>query len=215
MKSINRKYHYLYKTTNTVTGDIYVGARSTDTPIEQDTYLGSGKYLKRAIKRYGADLFNKEILEVFSSSLDLYKAEAATVTEAFVLREDTYNLKVGGYGGGSPRTKETREKMSKTRTGRKHSEEHRKAISNALRGCVSDRKGKRITEEHRQNIIKAKQGTTGRSQSESTRDKISRTMKAKSKSTVVCPHCSIEGNVVNMRRWHFNNCKQKDYGKIY
>ena len=26
---------------------------------------------------------------------------------------------------------------------------------------------------------------------------------------VKCPHCSKEGNIANMKRWHFDNCKQK------
>jgi hypothetical protein len=25
-----------------------------------------------------------------------------------------------------------------------------------------------------------------------------------------CPHCGLEGNVVNMKRWHFDNCPHKD-----
>ncbi len=26
---------------------------------------------------------------------------------------------------------------------------------------------------------------------------------------IKCPHCNKEGNVPNMKRWHFNNCKEK------
>ena len=28
-------------------------------------------------------------------------------------------------------------------------------------------------------------------------------------STTTCPHCSKVGSVVNMKRWHFDNCKKK------
>lgn len=27
--------------------------------------------------------------------------------------------------------------------------------------------------------------------------------------TVKCPHCEVEGRAVNMKRWHFDNCRKK------
>lgn len=29
------------------------------------------------------------------------------------------------------------------------------------------------------------------------------------KKKIICPHCGKEGNVSNMKRWHFDNCKQQ------
>jgi len=49
----------IYKTTNTINGKIYVGKHNKD----NDDYLGSGKLLKRAMKKYGKEYFCLEILE--------------------------------------------------------------------------------------------------------------------------------------------------------
>ena len=55
--------HYLiYKTTNLLDGKYYVGCHQTKNP--NDGYLGSGKHLKRAIKKYGFDNFKVEILHM-------------------------------------------------------------------------------------------------------------------------------------------------------
>lgn len=31
----------------------------------------------------------------------------------------------------------------------------------------------------------------------------------KPKQKIICPHCKLEGGFPQMKRWHFNNCKQK------
>ena len=43
--------------------------------------------------------FEKEILEFFDSSKEMYQREAEIVTEEFLKLEETYNLKIGGEGG--------------------------------------------------------------------------------------------------------------------
>jgi hypothetical protein len=209
MKVIDKKHHYLYKTVNLITGQEYIGARSTDSTIESDSYLGSGKYLLRSVKKYGRCNFTKVILEIFENSKSLYEAERAAVSREYVDLPNTFNIKVGGYGGGSKRTTETRSKMSISRTGVKHSEGHVRKIAEANRGKISWNKGGTISLETREKISKSKKGKPGRFQTDESRAKISATMKTKSQTTVTCPHCSKEGNVINMRAWHFNNCKLK------
>lgn len=61
--------------------------------------MGSGKLLVRAQEKHGIHNFNKEILHVFYNPEDMFAMEAHIVDKAFVEREDTYNLKVGGFGG--------------------------------------------------------------------------------------------------------------------
>ena len=59
------KYYIVYKTTNLVNNMYYVGCHQTDNL--NDGYIGSGKYLKRAIKKYGIENFKFDILYFLSS----------------------------------------------------------------------------------------------------------------------------------------------------
>jgi hypothetical protein len=61
--------------------------------------MGSGKLLKSAIAKYGIENFVKDILHVFDDENSMNSKEREIVTEAFCLRNDTYNLCVGGQGG--------------------------------------------------------------------------------------------------------------------
>ena len=90
-------FYYLYQITNLVNNKIYVGVHKSKSL--DDGYMGSGKVIKRAIKKYGIDNFKKDILEIFYTSESMYAKEKEIVTNEFVLREDTYNLLIGGKGG--------------------------------------------------------------------------------------------------------------------
>lgn len=57
--------------------------------------MGSGKLIKAAIKKYGIENFDKEILLVFATEAEMDEAEANLV----VISEDSYNLCPGGQGG--------------------------------------------------------------------------------------------------------------------
>lgn len=90
--------HYLiYKITNTINQKIYIGAHQTDDV--NDSYMGSGRNIKLAIKKYGKDNFTKEILHDFNNPIDMYEKEREIVTEDFVKQTNTYNCNVGGRGG--------------------------------------------------------------------------------------------------------------------
>lgn len=90
-------YYTIYKTTNKVNNKIYVGKHQTK-DLEDD-YLGSGKYLRNAINKYGIDKFVKEILHICGSLEEMNKKESEIVNEEFIVRKDTYNLRIGGEGG--------------------------------------------------------------------------------------------------------------------
>lgn len=90
-------YYTVYKTTNQVNGKFYIGSHKTKNP--NDAYLGSGKYLKHAIEKYGRDNFVKEVLFVFDNPTEMYAKEAELVNIDFIAESNTYNLKQGGFGG--------------------------------------------------------------------------------------------------------------------
>lgn len=92
-------YYYVYRTTNTTTGKIYVGKHTSATHPSKNGYYGSGKLLLEDIKRYGKECFTKEVIEWCSSSDEAAKVEASIVTPEFVRRVDTYNMHRGGNGG--------------------------------------------------------------------------------------------------------------------
>ena len=90
-------YYTIYKITNQINGKFYIGSHKTKDL--NDNYMGSGKYLKRAIEKYGLDKFTKEILYVYDNAQEMYQKEGEIVNEDFLATENTYNLKIGGFGG--------------------------------------------------------------------------------------------------------------------
>lgn len=90
-------YYIIYKTTNQINGKIYIGKHRTKDI--NDGYLGSGKLLRHAVKKYGIENFSKEILFYCKSEDEMNSLEKELVTEEFCQRSETYNLCVGGKGG--------------------------------------------------------------------------------------------------------------------
>lgn len=89
-------YYLIYKTTNQLNGKYYVGAHRTKN--KNDSYLGSGVALKRAIEKYGRENFKREILEECESEDIMFKRESEIVN-AILEDTDSYNMTRGGKGG--------------------------------------------------------------------------------------------------------------------
>lgn len=89
-------YYIVYLTTNLVNLKIYVGKHSTYNL--EDGYLGSGKALKSAIKKYGKENFKRTILHFCCDINHLNEIESLIVDQEFIERENTYNITLGGDG---------------------------------------------------------------------------------------------------------------------
>ena len=163
----------IYKTTNLVNGKIYVGKHNKD----NDNYLGSGKILKQAIKKYGKKNVKRETLENVTE-------ENWIEREIFHIEDNDarnfevgYNLSEGGKGAGSDK--------NNPMYGRKHTEESKRKISDSLSGEKSVWFGRRHTE---QTLAKMR-------------------LAAKNKVPLTCPHCGKKAKDNVVYRWHFDNCK--------
>lgn len=86
-------FYTIYKITNNLNGKYYIGKHQTKNL--NDGYMGSGKLLKRAIKKYGIENFSKEIMFVYKTENEMNIKEKELVT----LDESNYNLCPGGHGG--------------------------------------------------------------------------------------------------------------------
>ena len=92
-----KKLHFIYKTTNLINGRYYIGMHSTNNV--KDGYLGSGKQLRAAIRKYGEENFQVEILEYLPDRSSLALREKEIVNETLLKDPQCMNLKEGGNGG--------------------------------------------------------------------------------------------------------------------
>lgn len=132
-------YFIIYKTTNTINNRYYIGKRKSIYP-DAGSYLGSGKALKVALKKYGKQAFVKEVLHRCDTFEEMNALEKQLVNEAVLNDPLSYNMKIGGTGGrgrGWTHSPEARAKISATGIGRKVSDESRKRRSENTKGRVN------------------------------------------------------------------------------
>lgn len=127
----------IYKTTNLINGKFYIGKDEKNNP----DYYGSGLILNRAIKKNGKENFVKEILEVCNDSKHLCEREIYWINELNSIRPNGYNIALGGLGGdtftNNPNKDITRQKLSKTSTGRIWKEKSRIKASESRKKNLS------------------------------------------------------------------------------
>lgn len=182
--------HVIYLTTNLINNKQYIGSHSTNNL--NDKYLGSGKYLKRAFKKYGRKKFKKEILEQFKTKEEAFQNEEYHIQKNNTLVPHGYNLnKNGGLGINNKSYKLSEEHKNKIRiahlgkphphSGHKITQEIKEKISKSQQGKIPWMKGKKHTEESKNKMSDANKGNIpwikGKKHSKETKEKIS--LKAK------------------------------------
>ena len=148
-------YGYIYLTTNSLNGKIYVGQKKSKRFLG-NKYLGSGRRLKSAIKSYGENVFAVEMIDEAESLDELNDKEIYWIS--YYNSTDPligYNISLGGgvfngfevwnkgKTGLQKMSEETRKKMSDSHIGQYRTEETKQKISNS-------QKGKKRTEEQNQ-----------------------------------------------------------------
>ena len=125
----------VYKTTNLINGKSYIGKDKHNNP----NYLGSGRRLQSAIKKYGKENFKKEILEHCDSYDELRDREVFWIRKFNAAEsKDFYNVAEENYGDGNFKGfaeedwKKFSEKMSKISTERWKDEAFRETQSKGL-----------------------------------------------------------------------------------
>jgi len=122
----------VYEITNTINGKKYIGKDKNNDP----GYLGSGKALLRAMKKYGRKNFKKTIIEECKNEQHLDEREIYWIDYFNAVNSrNYYNMVTGGTGGDYSNcwTKESLEKMSfkgkdNYMFNRKHSDEEIKKM---------------------------------------------------------------------------------------
>lgn len=253
-------YYFFYKTTNLINNKIYYGVHTTNNL--NDGYLGSGKWLKRAFKKYGKENFHIEILKFFKCKSDMFDYEKEFITEEIINDKNTYNLTKGGRGGYNDITDDGKERISKHRKNKVVAKDKNgiievvsKEIFDSSNEYQGHTKGYVVAKDKNGNVVRTKindpryiQGdieplskgiviaknlitgkilsvtkeqfendpnlvgsTYGSKQTKESNLKRSIKQKGipKPRYKVTCPHCEKIGDVTNMKRWHFDNCKNK------
>lgn len=113
------KVFYVYKIKNKLNGKSYIG-KHISSKID-DCYYGSGVAIKRAIKKYGKENFEKTILELCENNEHLSEREVFHINKEGTFGNG-YNLTEGGEGV----------------TGFKFSEESKKKLSDSIKKSYKD-----------------------------------------------------------------------------
>lgn len=97
-------YGFIYLTSNKINGKKYIGMCKN---THREKYIGSGKLLKQAIKKYGKENFDRIILQECKTFDELSEAEIYWIKFYNAVEDSNfYNLTSGGFGGNSDYLKE-------------------------------------------------------------------------------------------------------------
>lgn len=132
-------YGFVYITENLVNGKKYIGQRSYLKP-GWEKYLGSGRLLLKAIRRYGRENFSRTIVFEAACRETLNAAEREWIarTDA-VANPNFYNLVPGGHGcsmgfRGKRHSEATRTRMREAALGHPVADHVREAVRQARTG---------------------------------------------------------------------------------
>ena len=147
-------YGYIYLIVNNINGKTYVGKHKLYKKAwNNDNYMGSGKRLKLAQKKYGIENFEKFLITWTYSEEDACEKEKFWISHYKSLGKAEYNETAGGDGLVNP-SLATRQKMSLSRKrnpspnkGKKLTEEWKKNLAESHKGQTPWNKGKKMSDD--------------------------------------------------------------------
>lgn len=125
----------IYKTTNLINGKIYIGKLVRFRP----GYFGTGKWITRALKKYGRQCFKREILEECKTHEELCEKEIFYIDYYGATDPKIgYNIHIGGEGAmhGQHHSEESKRKISEYQRNRIVSNETKIRMSIAQKGLI-------------------------------------------------------------------------------
>jgi group I intron endonuclease len=131
----------IYQIKNKQTGKLYIGYSTkfnSNKKFQKSKYWGSGLYIKRAIKEYGKENFERKVLlkNIFDFE-ELKHYEILWIKKKNSKKPNGYNLTEGGggiYGMENPFSKEYCEKISIALAGENHSQYGKSGIDTYMYG---------------------------------------------------------------------------------
>ena len=220
---------YVYTLTDPRNGmPFYVGkghGKRCKFHLDEAKYYSNRKSLKLNKIRKLMSLGLKPIItkvEENVSDADAIDFECLLIAEMRDIGIQLTNMTDGGDGAkGYKHTEEHKQMMRELFAGRIFTKEHRQAMSKpkSEEGRKSIALARQTTlyrpsDETKNKVSKALLGRPspmkGRTQSEEAKAKMSAARKGKPKPKVGCPHCNKLIAVNIAKRWHFDNCKDKE-----
>ena len=128
-------YGFIYKTTNLINGKIYIGQRMfCDSNWHNNNYLGSGKWITRAIKKHGRENFKREIIEYVKFKKDIDNIETKWI-EFYDATNPLIGYNIAKYGSTSMKdfhhSDESKKKISDFNKKKRASKETREKMRNS------------------------------------------------------------------------------------
>lgn len=127
-------FGYIYITTNLVNNKKYIGKKESSVFVSE--YLGSGRLIKRAIKKYGKENFVVKVIQWCETVDELNQAERYHIKLNNAQQDPMYyNISEGGDWGDisqgltSEQYKQWGDKIRKHHTGTIHSEKTKNKMS--------------------------------------------------------------------------------------
>jgi len=209
-------YVYLIEKKNALSNQekYYIGVRSCEELIGDDSYMGSSKYLTEEVETLGVDQFNKIILKRFSNREEAVQYEIDMHNEFDVANNPLFFNKVkqtvvsftpgageNNYFYGKKHTLESRQKMSeilKTKDCRPKTTNKGKKFPEAGPKISAAKKEWFKNNIHPRKLIKP-----------SEEQKQAWALNFKNHIKIKCNHCDKTGSIANMKRWHNDNCKKR------